>query len=100
MNNSDWIAIGGVVAALLAILWQSRQVRRQLILQNYSEYTRRYQQIILAFPEDINQKDFILQDRQGRDSVMRQMRTYFDLCYEEYFLWKCKRLSQNAQDGR
>ncbi len=65
---------------------QLRSLNQQTKLQNFTEYTRRYQQIVLNFPEDINAGDFLLNGRKDYDNVMRYMRTYYDLCFEEWYL--------------
>ena len=65
MSTGDWIALGsavatflGVLVAIGAIIYQGRKITHQLVLQNFSEYTKRYQEIILKFPEDIERTDF------------------------------------------
>jgi len=95
LSAGDWIAIAGAGVALVGVavaavaLWvQIRALRKQLVLQTYSDYTKRYQEIILHFPEDINQSDFDLSSRDDRSDVMRYMRAYYDLCYEEHDLSK------------
>lgn len=77
------IAIGGLVH-------QSRSTRKQLKLQNFMEYTKRYQEIVLRFPENINRADFDIESLgpSERDRTMRYMRAYLDLCFEEYTLHK------------
>lgn len=80
------------------------QMEKQLKLQNeslitqneqtkhmfFSDYTKRYQEIILNFPENINDKNFDYGslDEKVYNKTMRYMRVYFDLCSEEYFLNK------------
>ena len=56
----------------------------------FSEYTKRYQDIILNFPENIIDDNFKFDSlsKVERDKTMRYMRVYFDLCSEEYFLYK------------
>ncbi len=95
-DAGDWITLAGVAIAAFALGWQMRALRRQLVLQTYSDYTKRYQEIILHFPEDINQADFDLSSRNedDRSSVMRYMRAYFDLCYEEHDLSKKKLIAR------
>lgn len=90
LDAGDWIALMGVGIAVVALWWQMRALRRQLVLQTYSDYTKRYQEIILHFPEEINQSDFSLSSRDDRSSIMRCMRAYYDLCYEEHDLSKRK----------
>lgn len=79
------VAIGGLI-------YQSRSTRKQVKLQNFIEYTKRYQEIILNFPENINEADFKFEDmgREQKNKTMRYMRAYFDLCFEEYTLHEKK----------
>jgi hypothetical protein len=73
-----------------------RSLRKQLMLQTFSDYTKRYQEIILHFPEEINQTDFDLFSRDDKSSVMRYMRVYYDLCFEEYYLSKRKLIDERT----
>jgi len=93
MTTSDWIALGsaaatflGVVVALVAIWLQIRKMNQQLTIQQFSDYTKRYQEIILRFPEDINTPTFRVNGHASYESLMRNMRAYFDLSYEEWYL--------------
>jgi hypothetical protein len=93
MTTSDWIALGsaaatlgGVLVSLIALWKQMRKLSDQLMIQQFSDYTKRYQAIILHFPEDINEKTFILSNRSDYNHIMRYMRAYFDMCYEQWFL--------------
>ena len=55
MNSGDIGNIISTIAALVAIgglIYQSRSTRKQVKLQNFIEYTKRYQEIILNFPEN------------------------------------------------
>jgi hypothetical protein len=67
---------------------QNEKLANQLRLQTFSEYTKRYQEIILHFPEDINERqfDFGKLNNETRERTMRYMRAYFDLCLEEFWL--------------
>lgn len=67
-------------------------------LSFFSEYTKRYQEIVLNFPESINQQDFDFDSltKAERDKTLRCMRAYFDLCSEEYFLWKEGNIDKNT----
>jgi len=52
----------------------------------------------LHFPEDIYKKSFSYKnlDSGKRDTIMRYMRIYFDLCSEEFFLCKNKYLDEKV----
>lgn len=67
---------------------QLRVANQQLKLQNYMEYTKRYQKIILNFPENINEDNFNMGyiSPKKRNKTMRYMRAYYDLCSEEFDL--------------
>jgi hypothetical protein len=73
-----------------ALFFTVRNFRKQLQLNFFAEYTKRYQEIILNLPESINEKnfDFDKLSDEERNHTLRYMRVYFDLCSEEYYLWK------------
>ncbi|MCG7970003.1 MAG: hypothetical protein JBO36_05035 [Candidatus Thiodiazotropha taylori] len=78
----------GIFVAILGLRNSINQFRKQLQLTVFTDYTKRYQEIILNFPEEINRDDFDFDklDTEKRDKTLRYMRAYFDLCSEEYFL--------------
>jgi len=80
------------IVAIIGLIYQSRSTRKQVKLQNFIEYTKRYQEIILNFPENINEENFSFDgmDTEVRTKTMRYMRAYFDLCFEEYTLHEKK----------
>lgn len=89
LSADEWISLGsGLVTAVgVWVVWhQTGKISKQLKLQNYSDYTKRYQEIILNFPEDVNEQEFILVGRDDYKKTMRYMRAYFDMCYEEWHL--------------
>lgn len=98
IKNLDSTGIGNFIstfAALVAIVglvYQSRSTRKQVKLQNFIEYTKRYQEIILNFPENINEPNFALDALlpEVKNKTMRYMRAYFDLCFEEFTLHEKK----------
>lgn len=87
--------------ALVALIWQSIITRKQMRLNFFADYTKRYQEIILNFPENINTSEFnfdlIKEDNKDLyTKTMRYMRTYFDLCSEEYFLNKDGKINKKV----
>ena len=90
METSDILQLGIMLSTAAALLFTVSNFRKQLQLNFFAEYTKRYQEIILRFPESINQDafDFDTLQKNDRDITLRYMRAYFDLCSEEYFLWK------------
>ncbi|WP_423149721.1 hypothetical protein [Rubrolithibacter danxiaensis] len=94
MNTGDILIL---LVTIIALIWtiynNAREVsmlRKQMELTFYTDYTKRYQEIILNFPENINECDFDFKklDRIIYNKTMRYMRAYFDLCSEEYDLAK------------
>ena len=88
----SWEAIGGLltgvataVAAVLVIL-QLRELNKQAKLSHFSDYTKRFNDIVVNLPEDVMRMDFVLAGRADRDHIMRTLRRYFDLSFEEWFL--------------
>jgi hypothetical protein len=93
LTTSDWIALGSTLATLTGVivsvfvLWkQLGKLSDQLFMQQFADYTKRYQDIILHFPEDINKHDFDFVGRSDYHQTMRYIRAYFDLCFEEWYL--------------
>lgn len=87
--STDWVPLLNVLVTAIGVVVvysQLRQLSRQIELQHFSDYTKRYQEIILHFPEDINSLDFVLTGRSDYTSTMRYLRAYFDLCFEEWYL--------------
>ena len=87
------IAIGTIIGAFTAIymsIQTSKNLSKQLKLNFFADYTKRYQEITLNFPESINDEDFDFNtlDDEIRDKTLRYMRAYFDLSSEEFFLWQ------------
>jgi hypothetical protein len=92
------VAIALLTLISIAIIFffnrsQIRQLKKQFSIQidqikqgYFADYTKRYQEIILHFPENINTNDFDLNIEANKDQIMRYLRVYFDLCSEEFFL--------------
>jgi hypothetical protein len=101
MHASDWIALASAIATLLGVLvavvalWmQLAKLNQQLTLQHFADYTKRYQEIVLRFPEDVNEPTFKVVGREDYPPTMRAMRAYFDLCFEEWYLHERKFIDQ------
>lgn len=90
MQPSDIIATVALVSSFFSIWIQDRGVRKQLLVANISEYTKRYQEIILNLPKNVIFDDFNLEslDVEEQDKILRYMWIYFDLCYEEFSIYK------------
>lgn len=82
---------------LIVWYWSNKQfklMRNQMELNMFADYTKRYQEIVMKFPENINEDSFSIDNLSDdkKEKVMRTMRIYFDLCSEEYFLHQKKNL--------
>ena len=97
MDIANWIQSIGILITLTSLIIVVMHNRRQLQIFNdqlklnfFSDYTKRYQEIILNLPDNISQPDFDYAKlrNEERSKTMRYMRAYFDLCSEEYDLWR------------
>jgi len=82
------MAILSLVFVVLIFAYEQRQTRKQLKIQNFSDYTSRYQDIIVNLPFDVMDEDFDIDslEKDERERCLKWMKAYFDLCAEEYFL--------------
>lgn len=98
LSLSDWISL--ITLIVLAIgVWVGWKAYRQLALRNYAEYARRYQEIIPHFPQDIKAATFNLHAHRDYEQIMRYMRVYVDLCYEEWHLNKIGRVDREMWES-
>ena len=94
MKLSDSIAFLALVTSLFSTLFsiwvQNKGISKQLQVANISEYTKRYQEIFKKFPKTILEEKFNLDSlpSKEKEDLLRLMWLYFDLCYEEYMLYK------------
>ena len=83
METNDYIQLGILMVAIIAIIFSQWSDRKQRKLEMYAEYTRRYQDIFMKMPDDIYTGKATIDER-----TKKYMRFYFDLCSEEYHLWQ------------
>ena len=90
MQTSDLIASLALFISILSLWLQTISSNKQFMLSNFIEYTRRYQEIIIHFPKDLvnSEFDITLISESERENLLRYMWLYFDLCNEEYCLYK------------
>ena len=94
MSYVEGIAIAVSVLTLIitttALIVTIHHFKKQLQLNFFADYTKRYQEILLKFPEGINEAGFEISQQPDdvRERTLRYIRAYFDLCSEEYYLWK------------
>ena len=101
----DWNLIITTALSLITILivvyWskkQYQQLQDQLSSNFFAEYTKRYQEIILNLPIDIEKKGFDLNnlDKAEKDKTIHYIRVYFDLCSEQHYLKEKKRIDDDT----
>ena len=87
-DTVEIVSVIGVFITALALWFTVRSFRKQLQLTFFADYTKRYQEIVLNFPESINEQGFSYESLspEVKDKTLRYMRAYFDLCSEEYYL--------------
>ena len=83
---------------LVALLFSVRSFQQQFQINFFADYTKRYQEIILNLPININHADFRIDSLEPdeNEKTLRYMRAYFDLCSEEYFLWRDGKISEDV----
>ncbi|WP_370391071.1 hypothetical protein [uncultured Winogradskyella sp.] len=112
MSAADWIQTIGIFIAFIGILVaiyfnkkQLKELNRHLRLQFFADYTKRFQEVMLNLPENIMDNDFDIDGLNQEDysKTMRYLRSYFDLCSEEFDLWKSgnieRRIWMNWEEG-
>jgi hypothetical protein len=112
MTTADWIQtlllIATIIGLLITIVNNRKQLRifnDQLRLNFFAEYTKRYQEIMLNLPLNISDKkfDYDKLSKKEREKTLKYIRSYFDLCSEEYDLWNSgyieERIWKNWEEG-
>ena len=67
-------------------------------LSFFSEYTKRYSEIMLGLPNCVHEKQFVYSehDKTETEMILRYMRIYFDLCSEEFYLFSQGYIEENV----
>lgn len=96
----NWVTADRIAVFMTAIglIYTIRSFNKQQKLIVFMDYTKRYQEICLNFPENINEVDFSFDklDKGTREKTLRYMRAYFDLCSEEYHLYLQKHIDKKT----
>jgi hypothetical protein len=83
--------VGGVLVALLQILFTVKGIRDQMWIATFSEYTRRYSEIAREVPSELRRpggRSSADLSEAERDRLMNSVRAYLNLCSEEFYLRK------------
>ena len=92
MELTDIIALLAIVITLILNFIQNVRLTDQMKLQMFSEYTKRYQDIMINLPLKYFQKDFEYSKSDDKDKIQKYLRMYFDLSSEEFYLYKSKKI--------
>ncbi|NJN12445.1 MAG: hypothetical protein HC815_32580 [Richelia sp. RM1_1_1] len=86
---SSLIASIALCISIFSIWLQNEGAQKQLLVANIGAYTKRYQEIFDRFPKSVLEDSFDLKSlsEDDKEKLLRPMWLYFDLCYEEYFLY-------------
>ena len=78
------VAVAAVIVTLIINQKQTKILNNQLRSNFFSDYTKRYQEIMLHIPDEILSDTY---DYSKLDSETKcYLRAYIDLCSEEYYL--------------
>lgn len=97
MNNSEIIQIiaivipvAGLIVIIIYNIIQVKSLKKQLKINSFSDYTKRYQEILLNLPLNINSENFDIEklDPKIKEKTLLYIKAYADLCSEEYYLWQ------------
>jgi len=86
MNTIEIIGLFVAVISVFIAIWAQTKILRWTF---FAEYTKRYQKIMFHLPENMDDIDG-LKNKETR----RYLRIYFDLCDEQYFLYRKGRLNR------
>jgi len=82
--------VGSFLVGALAVVVAVRGVRDQLWLQTFSEYTRRYSEIVKVLPSESRDPEGAFDVKQlstaDRGVLENAARAYINLCSEEFYL--------------
>jgi len=88
---TEWATLITAIATLAFVViavFELIALKKQLKNSFYNDYTLRYQHLILGLNDKVYDKDFSFDNltEKEKNKIMRNMRAYYDLCYEEYSL--------------
>lgn len=83
METGDYIQMGILVVTIFTLAFTLLSYQKQQKLQMYAEYTRRYEYIFMNMPDDVYGGTAAIDDK-----TIKYLHLYFNLCSEEYHLWK------------
>ena len=101
-NPIDWQALLAVLEMLifLKILFEirsdvksRREHREALSLNFYTYFWNRFDKILENLPSDFFDENFDFSSVQNQEQLKRTIRSYFQMCSQEYYLYKKGKIS-------
>ena len=92
----DWTAVAAIIECLVIIMLvyqlyvrkrESDRIKEINQLQFFSKFVERYQSIMMLLPYNVHAKNFNYDEIIDKSEFLKIMRSYFDLCSEEYYLF-------------
>jgi hypothetical protein len=97
MQTTDWIQFISLIIALAAIFITVYTFKQQLKQNFFTDYTKRYQEIMLHLPDKIFKNDVEYDDLDCETKCY--LRAYIDLCSEEYYLKETKKIDKKVWEN-
>lgn len=101
-NALDLVQVGSVAIGATAVVVTFRGIRDQLWLATFTEYTRRYSEIMSALPFEARRPDgsfdLSAEPVEVKQRYLSTMREYFNLCSEELYLFRRGRVDRDTWD--
>jgi hypothetical protein len=92
--------LGAVFVAAVSILVTLKGIRDQLWLHMFSEYTKRYSEIVKSLPSESRRpgSDFRFEElsHEAQGEMLNVVRAYLNLCSEEYYLHRRGRIDRET----
>ncbi|MEI7502576.1 MAG: hypothetical protein WCJ61_04775 [Paludibacter sp.] len=97
MNIADLIQLLLLLIAISTLTIVIYNFKQQLKESFFTDYTKRYQEIMLHLPEKYYTNEATYNEL--KDEAKAYLRAYFDLCSEEYFLKSTKKIDKDVWDN-
>lgn len=100
-----WEAVAAIIEFFIIIFLlkesvenkvRNKKVDEIIQLQFFSRFVERYQKIMVLLPSDVYSKEFDISTVKDKEMFLRNMRSYFDLCSQEYFLYQKGKISKEV----
>ena len=98
---SEYLAIVQTLIMFIALIFYIKSKREEheyQKIQNINEFTQRYSEIVYNFSEKIIIENLAVESlcEYEKYKLIREMRRYFDLCFDEYMMKKREYISDDV----